>query len=191
LFEDGELIAGEFRMLGRGHAEALVPMIAALPGRGMAPRIAVALGPGSFTGVRVGVAAARGLAFAWNSQVIGYSTPTLIAAMARARAGAVRVGVAMTGGHGEWFVQTFAADGRAEAGLASLAPERAAAVLDTLVIAGNQAAEAVELRGGGEAIVLEPDARSFALLPPHALTDEVTPLYGRAPDARVPERSAP
>ena len=42
LFDDTIRIAGDFRLLGRGHAELLVPMIAALPGKGRADRIAVA-----------------------------------------------------------------------------------------------------------------------------------------------------
>ena len=54
LFEDEELISGTFEVLGRGHAERLVPMIADLPERGRASSIAVARGPGSFTGVRIG-----------------------------------------------------------------------------------------------------------------------------------------
>ena len=93
LFDDESLIAGEWRQLGRGHVEALVPMIAALPGKGRADRIAVALGPGSFTGLRVGLAAARALALAWGSEVVGYSTLALVAAMARAERGAVPLAV--------------------------------------------------------------------------------------------------
>ena len=85
LLEGDRLVAGDFRMLGRGHAEQLVPMIAALPGKGRARRIAVALGPGSFTGVRVGLATARALAFAWGAELVGYPTLALVGAMARAQ----------------------------------------------------------------------------------------------------------
>ena len=87
LLDGADLVAGDWRMLGRGHAEHLVPMIAALPGQGRATRIAVAIGPGSFTGVRVGLAAARALAYAWGAQLVGYPTLALVGAMARARQG--------------------------------------------------------------------------------------------------------
>ncbi len=172
-------------MLGRGHAEALVPMIADLPGKGRADRIAVALGPGSFTGVRVGLAAARALALAWRCDLIGYPTLALVAAMARDEAGAQPCTVAMTGGHGEWFVQPFGADGLPIADLASLTPEAAAAV-STDLIAGSQAEALVVRRGSGRALPLHPDARSFALLPATLLGAADHPLYGRAPDARLP-----
>lgn len=185
LFDGDDLIAGECRVLGRGHAEALVPMIAALPGKGRADRIAVALGPGSFTGVRVGLAAARALALAWRCALIGYPTLALVAAMARDEAGAQPCTVAMTGGHGEWFVQPFGADGLPTADLASLTPEAAAAV-STDLIAGSQAEALVVRRGSGRALPLHPDARSFALLPPALLGAADHPLYGRAPDARLP-----
>ena len=189
LLEDRALLGGEFRVLGRGHAEQLVPMIAALPGKGKAQRIAVSVGPGSFTGVRVGLAAARALAFAWGAELLGYPTLDLVAAMARNRRGDQLVTAAMTGGHGEWFVQTFAADGTALGPLASLTPPAAAEHAAALV-AGSQAEALVGLRGSGEALALLPDAREFALLPPAILRSQPTPLYGRAPDAKLPQAAS-
>jgi tRNA threonylcarbamoyl adenosine modification protein YeaZ len=186
LFEAGKLLAGELRMLGRGHAEQLVPMIAALPEKGRADRIAVALGPGSFTGVRVGLAAARALTLAWKAELAGYPTLALVAAIAHAKHGAGPVGVAMTGGHGEWFVQSFGAGGEALCEVASMAPEQAAAALTSPLIAGSQAEALVAARGNGTALALWPDAREFALLRADDLTAEVVPLYGRSPDARLP-----
>ncbi|MCT2399642.1 tRNA (adenosine(37)-N6)-threonylcarbamoyltransferase complex dimerization subunit type 1 TsaB [Novosphingobium mangrovi (ex Huang et al. 2023)] len=191
LLDDGQLVAGEFRVLGRGHAEALVPMIAALPGRGRANRIAVSLGPGSFTGVRVGLAAARALALAWSAELVGYSSHALVAAIARQTHGAVPVCVAMTGGHGEWFVQGFDAQGKASGALASLRPEAAATACHEEIVAGNQAQALVNLRGTGQAMAAWPDARAFAMLPSEALLEDVRPLYGRAPDARLPASAPP
>jgi tRNA threonylcarbamoyladenosine biosynthesis protein TsaB len=185
LFDGGALIAGDCRVLGRGHAEQLVPMIAALPGKGRADRIAVALGPGSFTGVRVGLAAARALALAWQVDLVGYPTLALIAAMAGAVHPGQAVTVCTTGGHGEWFVQHFAPDGAGLAPLASLTPD---AALDGAAdhVAGSQAEALVARRGSGTALPLWPDARAFALLDPALLSADTAPLYGRAPDARLP-----
>lgn len=185
LFEDGAFIAGDWRLLGRGHAENLIPMIAALPGRGEASRIVVSLGPGSFTGVRVGIAAARALGFAWSAKVVGYPTLALLAAMARAQTGAEPVAVAMTGGHGEWFVARYDADGVAAMPAAALRPEQAALTCPERIVAGNQSAALIEARGFGQALPLWPDARRFALLPSGVLQDDPTPIYGRAPDAKV------
>ena len=186
LIQDGTAIAGDHRMLGRGHAEQLVPMIAALPGRGRAARIAVALGPGSFTGLRVGLAAARALAFAWNVPLVGYPTLGLIAAQALGQRPGQSLAVATTGGHGEWFVQEFGADGRATTELASLAPAAAAAAITAPLAAGSQAAALIAARGHGEALALWPDARAFPLLDPVFHQTPAVPLYGRAPDARLP-----
>lgn len=186
LFDDGILLSGEFRMLGRGHAEQLVPMIAALPGRGRAARIAVDVGPGSFTGIRVGLAAARALALAWGAELAGYPSAALLAAMARNERSGEPVDVALTGGHGEWFFQPFSPAGAAVADLCSLTPAQAVRQAAATVVTGSQAEALAAGRGWGEALPAWPDARRFALLPPDALRVDPAPSYGRAPDARLP-----
>lgn len=185
LFDDERLIAGDHAVIGRGHAERLAPMIAALPDRGRADRICVSLGPGSFTGVRIGLATARALGLAWGAEVLGYPTLALVAAMARAGA-AVPVSVAMTGGHGEWFVQDFTTDGLPAGEVASLPPAQAEAGATAPLVAGDRAAELVAARGWGEAQPILPDARAFDLLPTACLSTTLSPLYGRAPDAKLP-----
>ena len=185
LFDGDVRIAGDCRVLGRGHAEQLVPMIQALPGNGHADRIAVALGPGSFTGVRVGLAAARALALAWRADLVGYPTLALIAAIARRDDPGQAVTVCTTGGHGEWFVQHFGKDGAACGPLGARSPDAAMAGAAELV-AGSQAEALVARRGRGTALPLWPDARAFALLDPALLSADTAPLYGRAPDARLP-----
>lgn len=186
LFDNGNLIEGHFEVLGRGHAERLVPMIRDLPGRGQAERVVAGLGPGSFTGVRVAIATARALAFAWQGKACGYPTLALVAAMARAEAGDAPVTVAMTGGHGEWFVERFNAQGCSTAALASLRPDAAVTFAGTELVAGNQAKALAAMRGGGAALEVLPDARAFALLPEAILSEQLDPIYGRGPDAKLP-----
>lgn len=172
-------------MLGRGHAEHLIPMIAQLPSQGRADRIAVSLGPGSFTGVRIGLAAARALALAWKVQAVGFPTLALVAAMAREQAGAKAVTVAMTGGHGEWFVQDFDEVGQTLSPLSSLKPHDAVAAVRSTLVAGSQAEALVAARGSGTALTIWPDARCFSLLPEDTLLPATSPVYGRGPDARI------
>ena len=187
LFEGSDLIAGEWRVIGRGHAEQLVPMIAQLPERGRASRIAVDIGPGSFTGIRVGLAAAKALALAWQAEVFGYGALALVAAMARAECGTGTIEVAMTGGHGEWFVQRFAANGAAQGEPMSLTPDLAAAQSASNCVSGSQAEALHALRGGDSTVLpLLPDARRFVLLDRAALIADPHPAYGRGPDARLP-----
>ena len=186
LFDGTMLLASDHRVLGRGHAERLIPMIEGLPEKGRAERIIVSLGPGSFTGVRIGIAAARALGIAWDAEVLGYSTLALVAARTW-QPDPRPVTVCMNGGHGEWFVQNFADSSQAEDEVRSLAPRDAAAACLHNVIAGNRARELAELIGDGAmALDLLPDASKTYLLHETKLTSNLAPIYGRGPDAKLP-----
>jgi tRNA threonylcarbamoyladenosine biosynthesis protein TsaB len=182
LFNDGELFASDYDVIGRGHAERLLPMIQQLPDMGRADEIWVNAGPGSFTGIRVGISAARALALAWNIPCNGYSNLQLIAAMADANG---PVDVAINGGHGEMFFQSFDENSAALTELESLLPDAAAVASTASIIAGDAAEDLATIRGSGSATHILPDARQWILiadmppLPP-------TPIYGRAPDAKLP-----
>jgi tRNA threonylcarbamoyl adenosine modification protein YeaZ len=186
LFEGDTLLAGAREVIGRGHAERLVPLIAELPGKGRAERVVVSLGPGSFTGVRIGLAAARALGLAWQAEVLGYPTLALVAAMAH-ETDRSPVTVCMTGGHGEWFVQDFGADGLPEHELRSQEPEVAQHDIHYSFAAGSKASELLRFDGPGMVTLdILPDARHFSALPASLLTSDLAPHYGRPPDARLP-----
>lgn len=186
LFEGEEMMAHDHRVLGRGHAERLVPMIAALPDRGHASRILVSLGPGSFTGVRIGIATARALGYAWDAEVNGYPTLGLIAAMVHAEHPGKQVGICTAGGHGEWFVQQFDARGLPRGEIRSLPPDEAVRAIDAPLVGGTRAEAFVAQREHGEAFPLHPDARFVLRIPAPLLSTEPRPIYGRPPDARLP-----
>ena len=99
---DGACIARRDELIGRGHAERLVPMIAELLDGRRAARVLVGVGPGSFTGIRVAIAAAHGLAIGWDAELKGMSSLALLAVGAD---GQSEVAAAVIGGHGELFVQ--------------------------------------------------------------------------------------
>ncbi|MGA9582937.1 MAG: tRNA (adenosine(37)-N6)-threonylcarbamoyltransferase complex dimerization subunit type 1 TsaB, partial [Allosphingosinicella sp.] len=127
---DGERIVEErHELVGRGHAERLVPMVEALLGGRRPDSILVDCGPGSFTGLRVGLAAAHGLAIGWGVPLSGFSSMAAVAAAVGTGTGAAgEIAVALEGGHGQLFVQTFGEDVmRPLDTLRSLPPEQAAA----------------------------------------------------------------
>lgn len=184
LFEDGVLLADTHEDVGRGHAERLIPMISALPHKGRADEILVDCGPGSFTGVRVGIAAARALGLGWKVPVSGFSSLALIAAGAD-WCGEASLAVAINGGHGQLFVQRF--EGmpmRPASDLASLVPSDAARAIPDRLVIGNGAALLVNERTTGEARDAQTLARVTLSLPAPLRMLPPTPIYGRAPDAR-------
>jgi tRNA threonylcarbamoyladenosine biosynthesis protein TsaB len=188
LLENGAVVASAHENVGRGHAERLLPMIASLPNGGRASAILVDCGPGSFTGIRVGVAAARGLGFGWGVPVSGYSSLAVLAAGYLAdRADemiADRVTVAINAGHGEVFVQSFGVDPLMTCSeLASVTPQAATEMCEPLII-GNAAASIVELRGSGEAVDRSPHASDAVFLSPELATLPAVPIYGRGADAK-------
>jgi tRNA threonylcarbamoyladenosine biosynthesis protein TsaB len=179
---DGTLLDERHEIVGRGHAERLVPMIAELLDGRRPSSILADCGPGSFTGVRVGLAAAHGLAIGWSVPLLGYSSMALLAAAS----GEATVGVALAGGHGELFVQSYADDPlRQLDALRSLPPGEAAAAIEVDLVVGSGAAALVAARGYGRARDALPRAADARLLPEKLRSLPPRPIYGRAPDARA------
>lgn len=186
LIDKGQVVAELHEEIGRGHAERLLPMIAELPEGGRADAIIVDCGPGSFTGVRVGIAAARALGLAWRIDIAGYTSLSLLAAAALAQRPTLdTLAVAIPAGHGEVFLQHFSSSPFADCGpLVSLPPEEAAKRIDAPLIVGKAAAELVALGASGEARDMLPRASDTLHLPEDFKRLQPRPVYGRPPDAK-------
>ena len=188
-----------FELMTTGHAEAIAPMAEQLMREdGLAfsdlGRIAVTTGPGTFTGQRIGLAFARGLALALQLPCVGVTTLEAIAAAARDANPGRAVMVALDARKGEAYVQLFAAGGTQIDAPALLTYAAAASAIHAhesdLVLAGTAAALIAPLSGRGDAVcdITQPDAAWVARLglnrdpagyPP-------APLYLRVPDAKLP-----
>lgn len=119
LWAEGEVVAARHEAMARGQAEALAPMIADLFGEALLPgdglggldAIAVTVGPGTFTGVRVGLATARALALPRKLPVIALTTIDAICWQTPAVEGPVLV--ALETKREDFYVQLFGRDGEA------------------------------------------------------------------------------
>jgi tRNA threonylcarbamoyladenosine biosynthesis protein TsaB len=114
----GNLIAQESQSMKRGHAEALMPLIGRVMKQSGLPfsaldRIAATTGPGSFTGLRVGLSAARGIALAASKPVVGVTTLTAYAAPVVSEHGEYPVIAAIDARHDHVYFQVVGGDGTA------------------------------------------------------------------------------
>ena len=184
---DGTIIASRDEQIGRGHAERLAPMIEEMLDGHVPARIIVGVGPGSFTGLRVGIAAAHGLAIGWSVPLAGMNSLALLAASAPPGEG--KVAAALAGGHGELFVQTFDRKKLTATGpVLNLSPQAAALKIDAPLVVGSGAEALVAARRSGEALPLFPSASRALALPELLRMLECRPVYARAPDARAPKQ---
>jgi tRNA threonylcarbamoyl adenosine modification protein YeaZ len=183
LERDGTIVASRDEVIGRGHAERLVPMIEEMLDGHVPARILVGVGPGSFTGLRVGIAAAHGMAIGWSIPLSGMNSLALLAAAAPPGEG--KIVAAMAGGHGELFVQTFDRKKLSATGpVQCLTPAAAAMKVDVPLVVGSGAEALVEARHSGQALPLLPTASRALALPELLRMLECKPIYARAPDAR-------
>jgi tRNA threonylcarbamoyl adenosine modification protein YeaZ len=182
---DGTLFASRDEVIGRGHAERLVPLIAEMLDGHMPSQILVGVGPGSFTGLRIAIAAAQGLAIGWDVPLHGMSSLALLAVKAP---GDGPVAAALAGGHGELFVQQFNRSPFRQAGdMFNLPANDAATIIDAPLVVGTGAEALVAARGFGEAQAILPSASGALDLPATLRSLDPKPLYARAPDARPRE----
>lgn len=181
LVDRKRVVAERHEVVGRGHAERLIPMIEDLLCGRRPKAILVDCGPGSFTGVRVGLAAAHGLAIGWEVPLSGYSSMAVIAATAAEP----EIAVALHAGHGQLFIQSYGREPlMPREALRSLLPEEAAAAVSAHHVYGSGADALVSVRGFGEAHDALPRAADAVLLPEELRSLAVRPIYGRAPDAK-------
>ena len=181
LFDGDRLLAHDHRIIGRGHAEALLPGIIALLGGRRPDAIVVDTGPGSFTGIRIGIAAARALGLAWDVPVTGCEGGALVAARAFVLAPELTaVTVLMDAGRGQVLHQMVSA----AFDLSAIATRTA----ETLGLAATEAtAGAMAPADAGDRVHAgHPDMADLMRLPAARRGLPPAALYVRPPDAVLP-----
>ena len=196
--EDDIVLARETLDMERGHAEALLPLVDRVMAQvdgGFASlgRIAVTIGPGSFTGIRIGISAARAFGLACEVPVVGVSTLAALAAPLMKQEPVWTVVSAIDARHGQIYVQAFTPEGR------TLVTARIAPVRETVRLFGSGP---LRLSGSGaQAVAIEawtmglkaeiadvlpsPDIAYVARLGLLADANVLArPLYLKAPDAK-------
>ncbi|NWH09148.1 MAG: tRNA (adenosine(37)-N6)-threonylcarbamoyltransferase complex dimerization subunit type 1 TsaB [Alphaproteobacteria bacterium] len=210
LLKDGHILARRHAAMRTGHAEALAPMVeAVLREADRVPasidRIAVTIGPGTFTGLRVALALTRGMALALRCEIVGIGTLEAMAEAVRQEGeGGGLIIVAIDARRDELYFQIFSRDGVPCAPPALLSIEAAAAEVTRW---SKEAEGPLRVAGSGFPLLAarkeawtsrlcdtgrnEPDAVCVARLgaakAPGA--EAPKPLYLRKPDAKLPAKS--
>jgi len=215
IWSDGGIVAARHQAMTRGHAEAIMPMIGDVmdeAGRCFKELdgLAVTVGPGSFTGLRTGLATARGLALATGLPLAGVTTLEIVAHDARpvlatagvgAPAGAPCCLVVLETRRADLYVQFFTSDATAIDVPLALRPDAATAMLppSPLVLAGDGVPRMLEFlsgRGDDDVVIDDapaPDARIVASLaalrwsrggPRQGASP--SPVYVHPPEAVIP-----
>ncbi|MGB0681455.1 MAG: tRNA (adenosine(37)-N6)-threonylcarbamoyltransferase complex dimerization subunit type 1 TsaB [Magnetovibrionaceae bacterium] len=204
VMRDGEALSHCFEAMDRGQAERLLPMVDEVMGAASMDfpaldAVLVTRGPGAFTGLRIGLAAARGLALAADIPCFGLTTLEVLAR--QTGPGGEPLLVAIDSKRGDLFVQAFDPDGTALMKPEGLAPDRLSPELTKLGLAGplrlaGDAAEKAALNLAGFNCTMtgisHPDALALgelacSLYPLSAEEHPPSPLYLRPPDAKVPK----
>ncbi|WP_089173146.1 tRNA (adenosine(37)-N6)-threonylcarbamoyltransferase complex dimerization subunit type 1 TsaB [Bosea sp. AS-1] len=206
---EAEPLAREQLAMDRGHAEALMPLIervmdAVEGGFSSLDRVAVTVGPGSYTGLRVGVSAARAIAFAAGIPAVGVTTVASSAAPLIGRESGRVIAAALDAKHGQVWFQALSAEGKPLVSLRQVSYRDAARAIGAgpVSLVGSSAlAVANEAWAIGlDAVVVDnakaPDIAWVARLGMIADPDAAPPrpLYLKAPEttpqdkARLPRR---
>ena len=202
--EQGGVIANESLLIARGHAEALMPLLARLMKvAGMAfhdiDRVVVTTGPGSFTGLRVGISAARGIALAAGKPAVGVSTLAAFAAPHMTADDTTPVVAAIDARHQHVYLQVFGPGGRTvtQPRFATLREAAQAAAAAPSYIVGSAAQSVAAALTDADATPVAVDARTAPDIAWVARMGAVVPegksppkpQYLRAPDAQ-PQNAA-
>lgn len=193
LVEADQVRASVIRPMQRGHQEQLAPMVAEILGEAGVraselDRIAVTLGPGSFTGLRVGLSYAKGFALGLGVPLLGFSTLACLAAMSDAKGAALAV---IDARREQLYAQLFEGQRPVAApfalSLGDLAALTALPEVDAVIGSG---AELLQARFPDARITTIESLDPVALARLAAVTDAESarpdPVYIREPDAKLP-----
>lgn len=210
LLREGDIIAHQFEEMNRGQAARLVPMVEEVLASGGIKiadlqAIAVTIGPGAFTGIRIGLATARGLGLASDLPVIGITTTETVAAAHRGDGKPLLV--ALETKRDDIYLDVIGSDGRSDQGPVAVPLEDLADHLPNgpFILCGDGAArlrepltqmgadfEYREDAGQPQAVWLAKlAAEKLAAMGAESFQQRPAPLYIRPPDVALPKNPVP